>query len=483
MTGPTLPRRAGAALFLLIAGLGPTARAQAPDPKLLADPRAHLRAGVTDAGQAIWNLRLLAAQPKAPGFSNPADPGDFAFANSDLAFSGTLVFQGGYHGVQVWDIADPRRPRLRATIACPGGQGDPSVFGNLLFLSVEEPRGRVDCGAQGVADTVSAERFLGVRIFDITSLDRPRQVAAVQTCRGSHTHTLVTDPADRAHVYVYVSGTSPVRPASELAGCSGRPPEVDPGTSLFQIEVIKVPLARPQDARIVNMPRLFADARTGAIAGLWKGGRHGEGTQETAVTDQCHDITVYPAIGLGAGACSGNGILLDIRDPANPKRLAEVVDPNFAYWHSATFNNDGTSILFTDEWGGGVAPRCRATDRPEWGANALFHLRDATLTPASYFKIPAAQAATENCVAHNGSLIPVPGRDLFVQAWYQGGISVIDFTDPAKPVEIAYFDRGPLAAERPMLGGHWSAYWYNGVIVGSEIARGLDILELTPSPR
>jgi hypothetical protein len=338
----------------------------------------------------------------------------------------------------------------------------------------------VDCGGQGVADTVSAERFRGVRIFDISDLDHPKQVAAVQTCRGSHTHTLVPDPKDAGVLYVYVSETSVVRSGNELTGCSGKRPEEDPNTSLFRIDIIRVPLAAPQEAKIVSSPRLFADS-AGNIAGLWKGGTHGEGTQDTYETNMCHDITVYPELGLAAGACSGNGILLDIRDPANPKRIAEVSDPNFAYWHSATFNNDGTKLLYTDEWGGGLGARCRATDPAKWGGDAIYTLADGKLTPASIYKLPAAQTATENCVAHNGSLIPVPGRDILVQAWYQGGISVVDFTDAAHPTEIAFFDRGPLNADTLMLGGYWSAYWYNGYIVGSEIARGLDLLELKPS--
>jgi hypothetical protein len=424
---------------------------------------------------------MLATRPRPEGFFNPAQPGDFAYLNADLAFSGNYVFQGGFHGFQVWDISDVRNPRLRTTFVCPGGQGDLSVYKNLLFMSVEEPRGRVDCGTQGVADSVSAERFRGVRIFDISDLDHPKQIAAVQTCRGSHTHTLVTDPKDAANVYIYVSGTSPSRPASELAGCVGNAPLTDPNNPYFRIEVIKVPLAAPQEAQIVSRPRIFADS-TGAIAGLWKGGNHGEGTQNTAQTDQCHDVTVYPEIGLAAGACSGNGILLDIRDPANPKRIAEVSDPNFAYWHSATFSNDGKKVLFSDEWGGGLAPRCRATDRPEWGANAIFTLSgDNTMQLAGYYKLPAPQTAAENCVAHNGSLIPVPGRDIMVQAWYQGGISVFDFTDAAHPKEIAFFDRGPVDSTRTVLGGQWSTYWYNGYVIGSEIGRGLDVLQLKPS--
>lgn len=464
------PRRrlAGAAFSLAV--LAGTAGAQ--------DPRVGLKAGLNDAGQAIKNVELVSHTPKRDGWFNPKALGDFGFANSDLAFQKNLVFQGGWHGWQAWDISNPKAPVLRKSFVCQGGQGDLSVHGTLLFMSVEDLVGRVDCGTQGVTDTVSTDRFRGVRIFDISDIDNPKQVAAVQTCRGSHTHTLVTDKNDKANVYVYVQGTGPVRSPNELAGCNASPN--DSTTSYFRIEVIKVPLAAPQSAQIVNMPRIFADAQ-GNVAGLWKGGSHGTGTQNTGTTDQCHDITAYPEIGLAAGACSGNGILLDISNPANPRRIDEVIDPNFAYWHSATFNNAGSTVLFTDEWGGGTSPRCRDTDKPTWGADALFSLgADRKLKAAGYFKIPAAQGANENCVAHNGSLIPVPGRDIMVQAWYQGGMSIFDFTNAAKVQEIAYFDRGPIA-EQLTLAGYWSTYWYNGHIVGSEIGRGLDIFSLTPS--
>jgi hypothetical protein len=445
------------------------------------DPRVGLEAGWMDAEQAIHNLELISHTPRPAGFVDPQDPGSFGFANSDLAFSGNFAFLGNFNGFQIYDISNPSAPTLRTAVVCPGGQGDMSVYGDLLFMSVEETRGRLDCGTQGVADTVSADRFRGVRIFDISNIDSPRQIAAVQTCRGSHTHSLVTDPDDAANIYIYVSGTGPVRPAAELAGCSGAAPEEDPNTSQFRIEVIQVPLAAPQTARIVSAPRVFADPETGDIAGLWTGGDHGPGTQTTSPSSRCHDITAYPAIGLAAGACSGNGILLDIRDPVNPVRIDAVIDPNFAFWHSATFNNDGSTLLYTDEWGGGTQPRCRATDLPEWGANAIFTIENRELEQQSYYKLPAPQTATENCVAHNGSLIPVPGRDIMVQAWYQGGVSVFDFTDPENPFEIAYFDRGPLSATDLMLGGYWSTYWYNGNIYGSEIARGLDVFQLVPS--
>jgi len=436
-----------------------------------------LAAGLYDAGSAISNLELVASIAKGVGFVHPDSAFGPGYWNTDLAFTADYAIQGNYRGFQIYDIEDPLNPTLRTAVVCPGGQGDPSVVGNLLFISVSDRTARTDCGTQGVADSISAERFSGVRIFDISDIRSPRQVAAVQTCRGSHTHTLVEDPRDAENVYVYVQGTvSSVRPREELEGCSA----FGPNTAFFRIEVIRVPLDRPQDAAIVNEARLFTDEQTGDIAGLWGGGDHGPGTQTTRPTDRCHDITAYPAIGLAAGACSGNGILLDISDPVNPYRIDEVVDPGFAYWHSATFSNDGTKVIFTDEWGGGVAARCRATDPPSWGADAIFEIVGRKLLFAGYYKLSAPQTAEENCVAHNGSLIPVPGRDIMVQAWYQGGLSVFDFTDPANPIEIAYFDRGPLTSEL-ITGGYWSTYWYNGFIYGAEISRGFDVFRLVPN--
>lgn len=464
------------ALAIACATVTPSSRAVAQT----ADPRATLRAGWMNAEQAIWNMELVSSTPRPAGFFNPANPNDLQVINSDLAFFGNFIVQGNFHGFQIWDASSPQAPKLRTAFACPGGQMDPTIYGKLLFFAAEMPNGRVDCGTQGVRDSVSAERFKGVRVFDISDLDHPRQVATVQTCRGAHTQTLVVDPNDRANVYLYASGTFAVRSPNEMAGCSAMPADKDSTTSLFRIDVIKVPLAAPQNARVISSPRIFADS--GRIAGLWMGGNHGEGTQTTQITDQCHDITVYSAIGLAAGACSGNGILIDLRTPSAPQRIDVVSDANFAYWHSATFNNDGTSVLFTDEWGGGQAARCRSTDKPEWGADAIYKLSGHKLTAASYYKLPVSQTAQENCVAHNGSLIPVPGRDILVQAWYQGGISVVDFTDVTRPREIAYFDRGPMDSTRLMsFAGSWGAYWYNGHIISSEIARGLDILSLTPS--
>ena len=495
------------------------------------DPRYKLTPGLYDAGESSMGMKhlLLVKKPDAfqLGTDQPDDPkvqktigqlgigggmvtklpkelqlviAQLAFSNSDLAFQGNHLFQGNFYGINIYDISDPSKAAIVTSMVCPGGQGDVSVYKNLLFMSVEMPNGRLDCGAQGFPPeppppaghekerrppAAQKDRFRGVRIFDISDIKNPKQVAAVQTCRGSHTHTLVVDPNDKDNVYIYVSGTSFVRQAEELAGCSGEKPDKDPNTALFRIDVIKVPVTTPQDAKIVSSPRVFIDPRTGALNGLNNGGSHGKDAtkpvEKAEDTDQCHDITVYSAIGLAAGACSGNGILLDIKDPVHPKRVDAVNDPNYSYWHSASFSNDGTKVVFTDEWGGGLGARCRANDPNKWGADAIFHLHDDKLTFASYYKLPAAQADTENCVAHNGSLVPVPGRDIEVQAWYQGGISVMDFTDAAHPYEVAYFDRGPIDPKMLVLGGDWSGYWYNGYIYGSEIARGLDVFELTPT--
>jgi hypothetical protein len=505
------------------------------------DPRVGLAAGFRDAGEAALNMRLLSTLPKPPGFFDPANPAGLpvsrlaeletlepesqeqtteqsgvveetvtdvavtgqaetpqdeeeeedenadprpsllSFSNTDLLFSGDALVAGNYHGFNIYDISNPASPELMSSVVCPGGQGDVSLVGDLLIMSVQEVRGRLDCGLQGVAPPVSDERIRGIRIFDVSDMRMPQQVAAVQTCRGSHTHTVVSNGNDEGNIYVYVSGTSRVRDDEELAGCSDDSPFENPESALFRIEVIEIPVDSPENARIVNRPFIFSDPESGVLAGLWRGGDHGPDTQRTSETNQCHDITTFPDIGLAAGACSGNGILLDISDPANPARLDEVIDPGFAYWHSATFNNDGSKVIFTDEWGGGGRPRCRAQDPQTWGADAFYDIVDGQLQFRSHYKMPAPQTDTENCVAHNGSLVPVPGRDIFVQAWYQGGISVVDFTDSSNPVEIAFFDRGPVDEEELITAGYWSAYWYGGYVYGTEIARGLDVFALEPS--
>jgi hypothetical protein len=485
----------------------PVVTAIAPSP----DPRVGLSAGRWDAAQAAWNIRLVSTTPPTEKF--------LGVTNSDLAFTGKYAVQGNYNGFQVFDISNPAKPTLVLTYLCPASQSDVSVYKHLLFVSGEGQAGRLDCGIQGVPEPVSKDRLRGIRIFDISDTASPKYVANVQTCRGSHTHTVVTDPRDKDNVYIYVSGSSRVRSAEELSGCTDGPIE-DPNTARFRLEVIRVPIATPEKAAIVSSPRIFyglappprrvepgrggaAAADTGAdpfaagaagagAAGAGRGaagdataaaagGRGGGGGRANTGPNQCHDITVYPEIGLAGGACGGYGLLLDIKDVANPKRIDQAADINMSFWHSATFSNDGSKILFSDEWGGGTQPRCRETDKPEWGANALFTIENGRMLFKSYYKIPAAQTSFENCVAHNGSLIPIPGREVMVQGWYQGGISVFDWTDISKPKEIAYFDRGPVDSTRLITGGSWSVYWYNGLIVSSEIARGLDIFELLPS--
>ncbi|MEM7703029.1 MAG: DUF305 domain-containing protein [Pseudomonadota bacterium] len=486
--------------------------------ELSPDPRAGLAPGFADAGEAIMNLRKVVSLRKPAGFFNPDNPADLRpelpsdedeveegagesadaeesdedgesltqyaersplldFANTDMAFFDNIMVAGSYHGFNIYKLVDDGVPELMSSVVCPGGQGDVSVVGDILVMSVEQTRGRVDCGLQGVEGEVSEERFRGLRIFDISDLTVVRQVGQVQTCRGSHTHSIVSH--DDEKIIVYNSGTSRVRKTEELARCVQDPSSSR--TALFSIDVIEIPLADPSKARIVSSPRVFADDETGEIAGLWLGGDSGKGTQDTRQTNQCHDITVFPSLNLAAGACSGNGIIMDISDPYNPVRTDAVFDKGFAYWHSATFNNDGTKVIFTDEWGGGGRPRCTAKDPMTWGANAIYDIVDGKLEFRSHYKMPGPQTETENCVAHNGSIIPVPGRDLFVQSWYQGGISVMDFTDSANPVEIAYFDRGPIDTDQLVVGGFWSSYWYNGRIYGTEITRGVDVFALEPS--
>ena len=478
------------------------------------DPRAGLKAGVYDAETAILNMELVATLKKPTGFFDPenplergiTDPEDdeelkegeeekqqsiesiassqrypmLSFSNTDMAFSNDLLVAGSYHGFNIYRLEDDGFPNLMTSVVCPGGQGDVSVVGDLLIMSVQDNRGRLDCGLQGVDPEPNDERFRGIRIFDISNPKLPIQVGAVQTCRGSHTHSVVDGYTADGKIIVYNSGTSRVRDQEEMGDCfediAG-----DDRTALFRIDVIEIPINDPSQSRIIDSPTVFADPNTGVLAGLWRGGDHGDETQETEITDQCHDITVFPSSDLAAGACSGNGILFDISDPTSPERIDVVTDTGFAYWHSATFNNDGTKILFTDEWGGGGRARCRAWDPLNWGANAIYDIQEEKLEFRSHFKMPAPQQETENCVAHNGAIIPIPGRDVFVQAWYQGGISVIDFTDSSNPFEIAYFDRGPILEDELITGGFWSVYYYEGTIYGTEITRGLDILKLTPS--
>jgi hypothetical protein len=535
-----------------------------PAPAAKPDPREGLSAGLMNAGEAVSGLKITAKAASPQGF--------LGITNSDLAFTGKYAIQGNYNGPVIWDVSNPNNPVLVTSYVCPASQNDVSVYKNLMFMSAEAFNGRLDCGTGGTgnafgADSVSSARFRGVRVFDITDITKPRLVANVQTCRGSHTHTVVEDVKDPNNIYIYVSGSAPVRSKNELAGCISETPDKDPNSTLMRVEIIKVPVNNPAASAVVNKANLFEGLKfqashapsradlaaqqravdsirsnrlpnyiavnpqsklefvvgagfvrlqldsiqrargatpaappapssaTPADSAALRAGiqplvdRAFAPNPNAPVTGganpvgrQCHDITVYPAKGLAGGACEGHGFLIDISDPVNPKRLYAVADSNFAYWHSATFNNDGTKLLFSDEWGGGGGPKCREGDPKEFGADAIFTIEaNKTLKFQSYYKLPAKQTDKENCVAHNGSLIPIPGRDVMIQSWYQGGISAFDWTDPAKPFELAFFDRGPIDSTRFTSGGSWSVYWYNGAIVSSEIARGLDVAELVPT--
>ena len=543
---PRLTLAAALVATVACAGSKPPATPPSPsaDPRL--DSRVGLKAGLMDAGEALSNMKVVAKAVSPEGF--------LGITNSDLAFTGKYAIQGNYNGPVIWDISNPAKPVMVTAFVCPASQNDISVYKNLMFMSAEANNGRIDCLPGGVPDTVSAIRFRGVRVFDITDITKPRIVANVQTCRGSHTHTVVESPKDPDNIYIYVSGSAGVRSPNELAGCVRDTPDRDANSSLLRIEIIKVPLANPERSAVVSKANIFAgltstpshapgtedlsNAAKAAAAARAAGGftaiipasgqeivlggqfikvrldsivtaRGGSGAATSADTAalraglqgivekmfgsapqpgapistgrQCHDITVYPSLGLAGGACEGHGLLIDISDPVNPVRLDAVADSNFAYWHSATFNNDGTKILFSDEWGGGGAPKCRASDKKEWGSDAIFSIVNRKMKFESYYKIPTIQTAAENCVAHNGSLIPIPGRDVMVQAWYQGGISVFDWSDAKNPKEVAYFDRGPVDSTQMRMGGSWSVYWYNGAIVSSEIARGMDVADLVPS--
>lgn len=427
------------------------------------DPRVGLEAGEKNSAEvAAHNMRLVAYREKPAEFDIAQG---LAFVNSDLAFGGNLVYQGNFSGFMIWDVSDPTNPSIVSSVLCATDQGDPSIYGDLLFISAESNRARTDCGMEGVED--GEDRMRGVRIFDVSDPANPELVKNVQTCRGSHTHTLVPDPDDANVMYVYVGGSSGVRSSDEMPECSSGSVEENPETAQFRVDIIRVPLDNPEAAEVVGYGRIFE--------GLQPVGRRGG-------PSGCHDLTAYPAMNLVAGACGSYGLLLDSSNPEEPVRLDALSDENFSLWHTAVFDNEGSSVVFTDEWGGGTSPRCRIDDPMELGGNTVLSIgSNGDLTQRSYFKLPAAQTETENCVSHNGGLVPVPGRDIMVQGWYQGGVNVFDFTDPDNPVEIAFFDRGPISDENLVPGGSWGAYWYNGHIYSSELNRGFDVYELVPS--
>ncbi len=496
------------------------------------DPRNGLKPGRYDAGEAASGLKLVSFSKKPPEFDSTAG---LRFINSDLAFRDHYVYQGNFAGFMVWDVKNPAKPVLVATVPCITAQGDPSIVGHLLFISAEGGGNRKDCAPIGIKDTSDhTSHMTGVRIYDVADPAHPKLIKNVETCKGSHTHTLIPDPKDKGVVYLYVSGSQSARPSVELAGCNNGTDPADSTNSLYRLDIIKVPLAHPENATVVGGARIFtglgqaaqSTARRDAAANRGgRGGRGGRGADSAQAQAaarafgfrpdpskgpwNCHDVTAYPDMHLLAGACASYGLLVDISSPLKPVRISEKADTNFSLWHTAVFSNDASKVVFTDEWGGGTAPNCQATSMMEMGGNAILTIsKDKKYTQHAYFKIPTAQSAQENCVSHNGGLLPVPGRDLMVQGWYQGGIDISDFTDPDHPYEVAFFDRGPVDSPqdtmgvvaagspaggaptpaggrqfRSTIGGSWGAYYWNGYIYSSELARGFDILELVPTDK
>jgi hypothetical protein len=462
------------------------------------DPRSTLKPGRLDAGVASDNLRLVSFSEK-PAVLDTAR--GLTFINSDLAFRGNYVYQGNFAGFTIWDVSDAAKPQVVSAVSCITSQGDPTIWGNLLFLSAEGRGNRNDCAKGGVENP--SDHMAGVRIYDVSNPAAPRLVKNVQTCKGSHTHTVVPDPKDSGVVYIYVSGNQGARPAEELAGCREGNDPADETNSLYRLDVIRVPLANPEQSEVVTGARIFTGLEPAPRAASRSPRRPRAAADSNRPAPppptgprNCHDVTAYPAVNLLAGACSSYGLLVDISNPLKPRRLDAVADTNFSLWHTAVFSNDGKKVVFTDEWGGGTGPMCQATSMMEMGGNTILTIEGGRkYTQHAYFKIPTAQAAEENCVSHNGGLIPVPGRDIMVQGWYQGGVSVMEFTDPDHPRELAYFDRGSIDPPAPAdsasqasngrgqrtIGGSWGAYWWNGLIYSSELDRGLDILELVPS--
>jgi hypothetical protein len=507
-----MPMRSSCKLIGLIATLVAPTLVSAQTYPSAADPRNNLKPGRLDAGVAASNMRLVSFSPKPAQFDSARG---LTFINSDVAFgNGHYAYQGNFAGFTVWDVSNPAKPVVTAVVECITSQGDPSIIGNLLFVSAEGAGNRNDCGKGGVQDP--KDHMTGIRIYDVSNPSAPKLIKNVQTCKGSHTHTVIPSPTDKKIVYIYVSGQQAARPETELAGCKNGTDPADPTNSLYQLDIIKVPLDHPEQAAVIPGARIFTglegapacitfcaptDPRRAAGGRGRRGGAPGDSTTPVGMPvntgpRNCHDVTAYPAMHLLAAACSSHAIMVDISNPEKPVRLSAITDTNnFQGRHTAGFSNDGKKTLWTDEWGGGTGPMCQAGSIMELGGNTIVTASAdyKKLTQRAYFKLPTAQTAQENCVSHNGGLIPVPGRDLYVQGWYQGGVDVMDFTDADHPTEIAYFDRGPIDEpndttnannrSRYTIGGSWGAYYWNGYIYSSELDRGFDVYELTPSPQ
>jgi len=400
------------------------------------------------------NMKHIANVP----FQDPLKDGA---VGTDIAFTDGHAIVGNYNGFTIYDIRNPKKPKIVANVLCPGAQNDVSVHKNLLFLSVDARRSDDSCNSQPQNDGTKPY-WEGIRIFDISDMRNPRYVKSVETKCGSHTHTLVPARSSK-HVYIYVSSYAP---SPSLSNC--QPPH-------DLISIIKVPVRQPTKAKVVATPVLFPD-----------GGFPGDGWDIDkpggVPTEGCHDITVYPEKNIAAGACMGDGVLMDITNREKPKVIDRVTDAeHFAFWHSATFSNDASKVVFTDELGGGGAATCNPEIGPELGANGIYQIvgkgKHRKLKFRSFYKIDRTQTDEENCVAHNGMLLPVPGKDIMVQSWYMGGTVVWDFTNARKPKTIGFFDRGP-ASNPAEAGGTWSSYYYNGYIYSSDLGKGFDVLRI-----
>jgi hypothetical protein len=467
------------------------------------DPRSNLKPGRFDAGEAERGMHLVSFSRKPAPFDTARG---LTFIESDIVFGTHYVYQGNFAGFTIWDVTDPAKPVIASVTECISAQGDPKIAGHLLFLSAEGAGNRIDCGKGGVQDP--KDHFAGVRIYDVSNPHAPKLIKNVQTCKGSHTYTVAPSPTDPKVVYLYVSGQQLARPATEMPGCKNGTNAADPTNSLYQLDIIKVPLDHPEEAHVIPGARIFTGLKGSPDCAMFcvpaPNFRRARGGADSALNatllhtgpHNCHDVTAYPAYHLLGAACTADAIIVDISNPEHPVRLAALMDTNnYQGRHTAGFSNDAKETLWTNEWGGGTGPMCQATSMMEQGGNTIVALsdNDRKMTQQGYFKIPAAKSDRENCVAHNGGLVPVPGRNLYVQGWYQGGVDVMDFTDPNHPFEVAYFSRGPIdppgdtsnasGRARYTIGGSWGAYYWNGYVYSSELDRGFDVLELTPGPQ
>ena len=414
--------------LLVIAAMLPAAR------PAMADPTGPPGSG-SGQDQHSRNMKLLGSSPKT------------GTTNSDLAFWGKIAYQGNYNGFRVIDISRPDRPSVLADVDCGSGQGDVTVWQNILVRSVDYPMTERSCAGERSPDPTLPGQFEGVQIFDVSDPRHPQLTKLVDTDCGSHTNTLIPDPA-HGRVLIYVLSYF-LLPGPKCG--DGR--EANPLHAKFSI--VSVPLTHPQDAAVVATPPI--DAEPFALEGL-------------GPTIGCHDVGVFMPLHLAAVACLSEAQLWDISDPLHPRTITRIQepDPGFEIWHSAAWTWDGKYIIFGDESDSGS---CHG-DQTEMDGQVWFYrlgdLRQGGTTPVGSFLIPRDQG-DEYCSAHMFNVIPVENRYVLVSSWYGGGVDVIDFTDPAHAVEVGYYD-----VESPQQGSHWAAYWYNGFIYGSDIPNGFD---------